>query len=58
MLLNIQSSMNIQIVTFSSLKIQALSCGSLFKDFIDRGLHKEYDVIGIDEAQFFEDVRY
>jgi thymidine kinase len=28
------------------------------KDFIDRGLHKDYDVIGIDEAQFFEDVSY
>ena len=48
--------MNIRLAIFSSLKILALSCGSLLKDFIDRGLHKDYDVIGIDEAQFFEDV--
>jgi hypothetical protein len=48
--------MSIHLAIFSSLKIQALSCGSLLKDFIDRGLHKDYDVIGIDEAQFFEDV--
>ena len=38
-------------------KMEALACTNLTEEFIASENYRNYDVIGIDEAQFFSDVR-
>jgi len=38
------------------IKMEAMACSSLIKDVIQQKKHEGFDVIGIDEAQFFPDV--
>ncbi len=35
----------------------AHACSSLVDEIILKGVHNDYDIIGIDEAQFFHDVK-
>lgn len=33
--------------------MEAIACQSLMKDIIEKKVYQDYDVIGIDEGQFF-----
>eukprot|EP00347_Sterkiella_histriomuscorum_P019807 403340224 len=43
------------VATHDRIQMEAMSCTSLIKDVIDRKVYEDYDVIGIDEGQFFQD---